>query len=322
MAAPEELARQLQQLAKPCTELESSGQLLQCLRQAQTYSSPASVEPIRVFANAGGVRALGTAMKVNTPLCSEWADDQRPAIDLAEVHKEACGFLNNLAAAALAGHDDIVSELRAADIIPVLVSSVDAYVKQPEVLHRALPALAQMSSLMADQLEASEAAVVVVRCMTTADANDVWIQCSGARVLNSQLSRGPAAKQALLHAGGLQAAVRALDAAPDQAKAPRGFSFDSAQLRTKLVAMGAPLLQQLGALASELYPPGKKGVLRNLSGRADLNGGAAEVVKPTSEEAASLRVKGRVKVRTATNETLSVQFKNLWVDGLAEVHVS
>ena len=65
---PEELARQLATLAKPVTEFTAASSLLDCLRKAQTYSSPAAMEPLKVFAAAGGVRALGAAMKANSPV--------------------------------------------------------------------------------------------------------------------------------------------------------------------------------------------------------------------------------------------------------------
>lgn len=263
---------------------------------------------------AGGVRALATAMKANTPVAADWAEGVRPAptVDLADVQKEGCGLLNNLAACALGGSTAVVSALREAAMGPLLVSTIDAYASRPEVMHRVLPALAQLVALSTD-VEETETVAAVVRCMQSSDANDVWIQCSGARVLHIVMQRGAAARHALLLGGAGAALSRALDAAPEKARKANGFGFDEGQLRQKLVAMGAPVLERLAALAQEAFAPGATGSLHGLGQRADLNGAPAEVLKPTTEELASLQSRGRVKVK-ADGEMLSVQYKNLVVD--------
>ena len=66
------------------------------------------------------------------------------------------------------------------------------------------------------------------------DANDVWVQCSGARLLHTVMQRGGTAQRALLDGGALAALSRALDAPPEKARKPNGFGFDEGQMRQKL----------------------------------------------------------------------------------------
>lgn len=332
VSTPEDLARKIESHGVACTDTDVANRLLTHLRHAQAMGSPDSPEPLEVFARAGGVAALAAAMKANTPVAADWLEGTRPAsgIDLAMVQKEGCGVLNNIAASALAGGAATASALREAALLPLLVSTVDAYAQRPDVMHRVLPALAQLVALMpkdgsglAASLEAEEAkrmeaeevmrmVAAVVRGMQASAAEDAWVQCSGVRVLHITMRRGEAAQRAMLDAGAHSAVKRALDAAPDTAKRPDGFGFDEAQLRQKLTAMGTPVYEVLGGLAQRLYCPGATGTLQGLQQRAGLNGTSAQVLKPTRDEAASLQSRGRVKVMAA-GETLSVQFKNLRV---------
>ena len=244
------------------------------------------------------------------------------------MQKEGCGVLNNLAASALAGGAAAARALREAALVPLLISTVDAYAHRPDIMHRVLPALAQLAALMPEQVAASDTGpedgiqplrafegpvAAVVRCMQASDANDVWIQCSGSRVLHVVMQQGAAAQGAMLEVGALGATKRALDAAPDKAKRPDGFGFDENQLRQKLVAMATPVHERLVGLAQRVYCAGATGTLRGLQQRADLNGAQAEVLRPTRDEAASLQSRGRVKV-TAAGETLSVQYKHICVN--------
>jgi len=316
MSSPDELALDLAKFARPCTSGEIATTLLDLLRKAQCIGSPDNPEPLHLFVTAGGVAALARALKANTPVAADWDEGAAPVVDLSDVLKEASGVLNNLAAAALAGDDDIVSALQEAAVVPVLVATVDAYATRPDVLHRVLPALAQLTSLVADQVAASDDAIrVIVRSMETSEDSDAWVHCSAARVLNLMLQRGDAAKRVLLHAGALGATMRALNASADEAKLPKGYGFSSEQLRQKLVAMGAPLVRDLSALADETYAPGVKGMLEGLTARADLNEAEATVQRPTgAAEADLLKRKGRVKVQ-AKGECLAVRYTNLMLLG-------
>jgi hypothetical protein len=212
VTTPEDLARKLASDGVACTDAELASRLLTDLRHAQAMGSPSSPEPLEVFAQAGGVAALAAAMKANTPVAADWPEGRRPAsgVDLAEVQKEACGVLNNLAASALAGGVATASALREAALLPLLVSTVDAYAHRPDVLHRVLPALAQLAALKPEPVVsqadpeaegAKDLLAAVVRCMQANDANDVWIQCSGARVLHIVMKQGAAAQRAMIDAG-------------------------------------------------------------------------------------------------------------------------
>jgi len=207
VTTPEDLARNIASDGVACTDTDVANRLLTHLRHAQAMGSPDSPEPLEVFARAGGVAALAAAMKANTPVAADWPEGTRPAsgIDLAMVQKEGCGVLNNIAASALAGGAATASALREAALLPLLVSTVDAYAQRPDVMHRVLPALAQLVALMpkdgsgvmpkdgsgglaveADEGKRTEAeelrrmVAAVVRCMQASAAEDAWIQCSGA----------------------------------------------------------------------------------------------------------------------------------------------
>lgn len=314
MALPEDVARRLAEFARPAADPDTANGLLDCLVKASALGSKDSMEPLTVFEAMGGVTALVKAMKANTPVADAWPTDMRPACDLANIHMEASSALCNLTAAALSGKCQSIAEaLLQAEIVPLLGCAVEAFGTRPNVLHRVLPALAQCASLMPQQVEASHAIEIVVATMLQADVKDVWIQVTGARVLSTLLQqRAETVKLALLHANALGAVMRALDGAgPDEAIVPKQFNFDGKALRQKLVAMGAPLLQQLGALVKERYAPGRKGTLQGLGKRADLNGKDVELVKPLPEELVGLREKGRVKVKAPGGELLSVQYKNV-----------
>lgn len=320
MSSPDELARQLRAVARPCVSPDIANELLSYLRKAAAVGSPNTPEPLHLFVTAGGVEALAKAMKVNTPVFAEWPEGTSPAIDLAALQQEAAGVLNNLAAAALAPGDQqstIIKALREAELVPVLVATVDAFSTRSQVLHRVLPALAQLTSVdavIADQVAASDAIRVVVRCMNEADESDAWIHCSATRILNLLLQRGDETKRALLHAGALAATMRALNASADETKLPKGFGFTKEQLRQKLAAMGAPLLQHLSSMVRETYKPGAKGTLQGLAARSDLNNAEATLEKPKdAKEAESLLSKGRVKVQ-AGGECLAVKYSNLVMD--------
>ena len=150
VTTPEDLARSIASDGVACTDTDVANRLLTHLRHAQAMGSPDSPEPLEVFARAGGVAALAAAMKANTPVAADWPEGTRPAsgIDLAMVQKEGCGVLNNIAASALAGGAATASALREAALLPLLVSTVDAYAQRPDVMHRVLPALAQLVALM------------------------------------------------------------------------------------------------------------------------------------------------------------------------------
>ena len=150
VTTPEDLARNIASDGVACTDTDVANRLLTHLRHAQAMGSPDSPEPLEVFARAGGVAALAAAMKANTPVAADWPEGTRPAsgIDLAMVQKEGCGVLNNIAASALAGGAATASALREAALLPLLVSTVDAYAQRPDVMHRVLPALAQLVALM------------------------------------------------------------------------------------------------------------------------------------------------------------------------------
>ena len=202
VTTPEELARNIVSDGVACTDTDVANRLLTHLRHAQAMGSQDSPEPLEVFARAGGVAALAAAMKANTPVAADWPKGTRPAsgIDLAMVQKEGCGVLNNIAASALAGGAATASALREAALLPLLVSTVDAYAQRPDVMHRVLPALAQLVALTpkdgsgglpveaveaeeAKRMEAEEVrrmVAAVVRCMQASAAEDAWIQCSGA----------------------------------------------------------------------------------------------------------------------------------------------
>ena len=92
------------------------------------------------------------------------------ALDLADVQKEGCGVLNNLAASALAGSAVMAEALREAALVPLLVSTVDAYCHRADVMHRVLPALAQLASIVKEAVDESQAEAIgaVVKCMQAA----------------------------------------------------------------------------------------------------------------------------------------------------------
>ena len=169
---PEELARTLAASAVACTDADVADRLLQTLRYSQAIGSPGSPEPLEVFARAGGVQALASAMKANTPVAADWPEGVRPAptLDLADVQKEGCGVLNNLAASALAGSAVMAEALREAALVPLLVSTVDAYCHRADVMHRVLPALAQLASIVKEAVDESQAEAIgaVVKCMQAA----------------------------------------------------------------------------------------------------------------------------------------------------------
>lgn len=332
MSSPDQVAKELASVAIPCTSGEIFTMLTDVLRKAQCIGGPNSHEPLQLFVTAGGVDALAKAMKANTPEISAWKDAKPEGGDLAEIHKEACGLLNNLAAAALADTAPPFltrKALRSAMLVPILVTTVDAYTGRAEVLHRVLPALAQLTTLVPEQVEASDAIRVIVRCMEQSDERDAWIHCSAARVLNLMLQRGDQTRRALLRAGALGATMRALDASADEAKIPKGFGFTKEQLRQKLAAMGAPLLRTLSNLADELYKEGATGTLQGLAARADLNSAAVTVQRPKgAAEVESLKRKGRVKVQAVlkgeseTVECLAVRYSNLVLQGDLPAEVS